>query len=204
MTIGIVNSGMGNISSVFNAVVKVGGSPRILVEPEEMREVDRVILPGVGAFADGMDKLRNGGWIPALEQAVRVEEKPFLGLCVGMQLLADRGEEHGGSAGLGWIPGVVRRLIATDESIRIPHIGWNDLEVVRPEGLYRNLKAKPVCYFVHSYVFAPEDPSVISAYCNYGERFAASLEWKNIFATQYHPEKSQECGLAVLRNFISI
>jgi glutamine amidotransferase len=195
---------MGNISSVFNAVVKVGGSPKILVEPEEMREVDRVILPGVGAFADGMDKLRNGGWIPALEQAVRADEKPFLGLCVGMQLLADRGEEHGGSAGLGWIPGVVRRLIATDESIRIPHIGWNDLEVVKPHGLYRNLKTQPVCYFVHSYVFAPEDPSVISAYCNYGEKFGASLEWKNIFATQYHPEKSQECGLAVLRNFISI
>jgi imidazole glycerol-phosphate synthase subunit HisH len=204
MTIGIVNSGMGNIGSVVNALLRVGGTPRILGDPVELRDVDRVILPGVGAFADGMAKLRNGGWIPALEEAVRGEGKLFLGLCVGMQLLADRGTEHGDCAGLGWIPGVVRRLTSTDPSIRIPHIGWNDLEVVNAKGLYRGVKTQPICYFVHSYVFAPADPSVTTAYCTYGERFSASVEWKNIFATQYHPEKSQECGLAVLRNFISV
>lgn len=204
MTVGIVNSGMGNIHSVMNAFASIGATPRVVEKPLELVEVDRIVLPGVGAFADGMAKLRDGGWISALEESVRGGGKPFLGLCVGMQVLAERGTEHGDCAGLGWIPGVVRRLSSPDSSIRIPHIGWNDLEVTRSQGLYRGMKEAPVCYFVHSYIFEAQDSEVVTAYSNHGERFAASLEWRNIFATQYHPEKSQRSGLSILRNFLSI
>lgn len=204
MVVGIVNSGMGNIGSVSNAFASLGAMARVVTKPSELDGIDRIVLPGVGAFGDGMTKLREGGWLSALEKAVRVERKPFLGLCVGMQVLAERGTEHGDCAGLNWIPGVVRRLTSSDPAIRVPHMGWNDLEVIRSEGLYRDVKAAPVCYFVHSYVFEPKDPTVVTAYCQHGERFAASLEWENIFATQYHPEKSQQCGLATLRNFLSV
>jgi glutamine amidotransferase len=204
MTVGIINYGMGNLSSVSNAFASLNSDPQILARPEELRNVDRIVLPGVGAFGDGMAKLRGDGWIPELEAAVLRAGKPFLGLCLGMQMLANTGTEYGQWAGLGWIPGVVRRLTPSDPSIRVPHMGWNDLEVVKMDGLYRGMKQTPVCYFVHSYVFQPEDPALISAYCNHGERFAASLEYRNIFATQYHPEKSQKNGLAVLSNFLAI
>jgi|KBSMisStandDraft_5_1062788.scaffolds.fasta_scaffold89229_3 imidazole glycerol-phosphate synthase subunit HisH len=204
MTVGIINYGMGNLSSVSNAFASLNSDPKILARPEELRNVDRIVLPGVGAFGDGMAKLRGNGWIPELEAAVLRAGKPFLGLCLGMQMLASTGTEYGHWAGLGWIPGLVRRLTPSDPSIRVPHMGWNDLEVVKMDGLYRGMKQTPVCYFVHSYVFQPEDPALISAYCNHGERFAASLEYGNIFATQYHPEKSQKNGLAVLSNFLAI
>lgn len=203
MTIGIINYGMGNLSSVSNAFAILGSSPRVLADPGELRSVTHIVLPGVGAFGDGMANLRKHGWISAMEDAVRGERRPFLGLCLGMQLLADRGTEHGEWEGLGWIPGVVQRLAPNDPSICVPHIGWNDVAVVKSDRLYHGLPPAPVYYFVHSYVFAPQDSSVVSAYCTHGERFAASLESENIFATQYHPEKSQKCGLAVLRNFLA-
>jgi glutamine amidotransferase len=203
MTLGIINYGMGNLMSVSNAFASLGASPRILEDPAGLRQVDRIVLPGVGAFGDGMANLRAGGWIPVLEEVVLGEKKLFLGLCLGMQLLADQGTEHGQCTGLGWIPGVVRRLVPSDASIRVPHMGWNDLEIIKATGLYRGV-IEPVCYFVHSYIFDPKDPSVVSARCTHGEEFTASLETQNIFATQYHPEKSQKSGLAVLRNFLSL
>lgn len=204
MTIGIINYGLGNISSVSNAFERLGANSHILIEPAQLSNVERIVLPGVGAFGDGITNLRVGGWIPALEEAVLSNSKPLLGLCLGMQLLADRGTEYGDWKGLGWIPGVVQRLAPSQSNVRVPHMGWNDLDVIKTDGLYRGIGRAPVCYFVHSYVFCPDDPSVISAYCTHGERFAASLEWRNIFATQYHPEKSQQCGLTVLRNFLSM
>jgi len=204
MVIGIVNCGMGNLQSVVNAFTSLGARTCVLSDPQGLRAVDQIVLPGVGAFGDGMQMLRSGGWIPALEDQVLRARKPFLGLCLGMQLLASKGTEHGDWDGLGWIRGVVRRLTPSDPSIRIPHVGWNNVEVVSAEGLYRGAKGEQTFYFVHSYAFAPEDPSVVSAWCEHGERFAASVETGNIFATQYHPEKSQKCGLAVLRNFVQL
>lgn len=203
VTIGIINYGMGNLSSVLNAFSVLGAAPLIMETPAQLRDVERIVLPGVGAFGDGMANLRSGGWVSELEAAVLAEKKPFLGLCLGMQLLATQGTEHGEWTGLGWIPGAVRRLVPTDTSIRVPHMGWNDLEVTKANGLYRGM-TDAVCYFVHSYAFTPENPDVVSAFCTHGERFAASLEWRNIFATQYHPEKSQRSGLAVLRNFLTV
>lgn len=204
MVIGIVNYGMSNLRSVANAFESLGCAPRILEQPSDLSGTDRVVLPGVGAFGDGMKNLRAGGWVPALEQEVLGAKKPFLGLCLGMQLLATKGTEHGDWDGLGWIPGVVRRLQPTDPLVRVPHIGWNEAEVVKRDGLYRETKGEQTFYFVHSYAFTPEDPAVVSAYCTHGERFAASVERGNIFATQFHPEKSQKCGLALLKNFLTL
>ena len=195
--------GMGNLRSVANAFEALGRTARILGDPSEIEMCDRIVLPGVGAFGDGMKNLRERSWIPALEEAVMGRGKPFIGLCLGMQLLATTGTEHGTFAGLNWIPGSVRRLQPTDAACRIPHIGWNDVEVVKKDGLYRGFTKSPTFYFVHSYVFAPDDPEVVSGWSDHGCRFAASLERGNIFATQYHPEKSQKDGLQVLRNFLA-
>jgi glutamine amidotransferase len=202
MNIGIINYGMGNLRSVANAFEHLGCRAEILTEPGGVCRVDRIVLPGVGAFGDGIKNLRAGGWVPVLEDEVLGRGRPFIGLCLGMQFLASRGTEHGDWTGLGWVPGSVRRLTATNPSVRIPHIGWNTVEVVRPDGLYRGATGEQVFYFVHSYAFYPDDPRVVSGYCTHGEPFPASLEWKNILATQYHPEKSQRCGLAVLQNFL--
>ena len=202
MGIGIVNYGMGNLRSVANAFESLGCRTTILSAPGELAAVDRIVLPGVGAFGDGMRNLRSGGWVAPLEEQVLQRGKPFLGLCLGMQLLASKGYEYGEWEGLGWIPGSVQRLTATDPSIRIPHIGWNTVEVVKPSGLFREAKGEQSFYFVHSYALHPKDAAVVSGYCEHGERFVACIERANIFATQFHPEKSQRCGLALLRSFL--
>jgi glutamine amidotransferase len=201
--VGIIHYGMGNLASVANAFAALGAEARILTAPADLNSVDRIILPGVGAFGDGMKNLRSAGWIPALEEQVLQNNKPFLGLCLGMQLLATTGTEHGAWEGLGWIPGTVRRLAPGDPNIRVPHIGWNDTKITKTGGLYSDVKQPAVHYYVHSYVFEPADAAVISATCDHGEEFAASVELRNIFATQYHPEKSQKAGLAVLKNFLA-
>ena len=202
MVIGIINYGMGNLQSVANAFERLGCGTAILTKPEALRTVDRIVLPGVGAFGDGINNLRSGAWPGTLKEQVLGAKKPFIGLCLGMQLLASQGTEHGDWEGLGWIPGVVRRLTPSGPTVRIPHIGWNDVEVVRKDGLYRGINGEQTFYFVHSYAFQPNDPSVVSAYCRHGEPFVASVEIGNIFATSI-TQKSQKCGLAVLRNFLS-
>jgi glutamine amidotransferase len=204
MMVGVISYGMGNLSSVVNAFENIGSRVQILSDPPALSDVSRIVLPGVGAFRDGMENLRSGGWITPLEDSVFGAKKPFLGLCLGMQLLASRGTEHGDWCGLNWVPGTVRRLTPCDSSIRIPHIGWNNVEIVKECGLYRGAARDPAFYFVHSYVFEPVDPGVVSSYCTHGERFPASIECGNIFGTQFHPEKSQKCGLALLRNFLAL
>jgi len=201
--VGIIDYGMGNLRSVANAFESLDRSTRILANPAETGMCDRIVLPGVGAFGDGMKNLRERGWIPVLEEAVLRGGKPFIGLCLGMQLLATTGTEHGTFDGLNWISGSVMRMQPPDATIRIPHIGWNDVEVVKTGGLYGGVTKAPTFYFVHSYAFLPDDPEVISGYANHGGRFVASVERGNLFATQYHPEKSQKDGLQVLRNFLA-
>jgi glutamine amidotransferase len=157
----------------------------------------------VGAFGDGMVQLRARGWDDALKLAVREEGRPLLGICLGMQLLAEVGTEHGQGTGLGWIPGRVTRLPGGSTDVRVPHIGWNDVTIVRSDGLYAGLNGQPDFYFVHSYRFEPADEGDVSGWCEHGTRFAASLEHGSIWATQFHPEKSQGPGLVVLRNFLA-
>ncbi|MGD2124852.1 MAG: imidazole glycerol phosphate synthase subunit HisH [Desulfobacteraceae bacterium] len=202
--IAIINYGMGNLRSVFNAFSVLGADARILDGPEELREAERIVLPGVGAFGDAMHNLRKRGWIEALEEEVLLKEKPYLGICLGLQLLATVGLEHGTHLGLSWISGVVEKIQCDDPDLRVPHIGWNDVYFRKDEGLSGGLGEKNTFYFLHSYVFKPEDASVIDGTCHYGIEFVASIEKGNIWGTQFHPEKSQKAGLKVLQNFVHI
>jgi len=203
-TVGIIDYGMGNLTSVRNAFEASGADVSVLDRPDQLAGVSHVVLPGVGAFGDGMSNLRERGWVPAMEREVIQNKKPFLGICLGLQLLAGHSTEHGDHVGLGWIPGNVVRLPDLDGSLRIPHIGWNDALPVHLNSMYREGFSQPgVFYFVHSFHFVPDDPSVIDGWCEYGTRFAASISMKNIWAVQFHPEKSQVAGLQVLRNFIA-
>ena len=198
--IAIIDYGMGNLRSVFNAFQVLGIEASIADGPAGLREASGVVLPGVGAFGDGMRNLRERGFIEELERQVVAGGKPFLGLCLGLQLLGTRGFEHGENAGLGWIPGVVDRLVVPDV-LRVPHIGWNDTRFVKPDALFTGLGAAAAFYFVHSFVLVPEDPAVVTGVCDYGVDFVASVRRDNICATQFHPEKSHKAGLAVLRNW---
>jgi len=200
--IGLVNYRMGNIQSVINGLEAVGAKVKVVRHPEDLSEVEAIVLPGVGAFGDGMSNLKSLGFIEALEQQVVKNGKHLLGICLGLQLLAERSFEYGEHKGLGWIPGEVIRLTTNeDRSIRIPHVGWNNIEVVNKTGLYKDIEEEPTLYFVHSYAIVPGNESMISGYCMHGEKFVASIEYNNISATQFHPEKSQKDGLKLLANW---
>lgn len=201
--IAIVNYGMGNITSVMNALEAIGATATIANEPAQLAQAQGIILPGVGAFGDGMAQLKQRGFIPALEHEVLAAGKPLLGICLGLQLLATAGNEHGRHVGLGWIPGEVTRIeLPTDQAaLRLPHIGWNDVHRAHNSTLYAGLAPGQSFYFVHSYVLRPTDPDVITGTFNYGTNHVASIQWRNIYATQFHPEKSHKPGLALLKNF---
>jgi glutamine amidotransferase len=200
--IAIINYGMGNLRSVSNALNAVGAAARVAVRPEELAAADRIVLPGVGAFGVAMDNLRVRGWVEALHREVIERGKPFLGICLGLQLLASRGTEHGVHAGLDWVPGQVTRLPGGGDDVRVPHIGWNDVRFLRPgTGLSEGLDETETFYFVHSYAFHPDHPAAAKGLCDHGVTFAACVEKDNLWATQFHPEKSQRPGLQILRNF---
>lgn len=201
--IAIIDYGMGNLSSVANAFGSIGYLASITQNPDDLCQASHVVLPGVGAFGDGMKNLGSSGWLDILEEEVIEKRKPFLGICLGMQLLATMGTEYGLHKGLNWIPGTVNRIESNDSQIRVPHVGWNDVRILKKDGLYKNLGDSQVFYFVHSYVFEVENKSsIISGLTCHGIEFVASLEKDNIYATQFHPEKSQKIGLKVLDNFV--
>ncbi len=197
--IAIIDYGMGNLRSVFNAFQSIGADVRIAAVPADLHAAHAVVLPGVGAFGDGMRNLHERGFVEELERQVLRGGKPFLGLCLGLQLLGSKGFEHGEHEGLGWIPGQVDRLPSAP--LRIPHIGWNDVRFTKKDGLFTGLGEMQAFYFVHSYALVPEDSSVISGVCDYGIEFCAAIERDNLHATQFHPEKSHKAGLAVLTNW---
>lgn len=201
MTVGIINYGMGNLTSVSNAVVAAGGTAEVIHAPSDIARCSHLILPGVGAFGDAMEKLGGNGWCEEMHRHTIEQQKPFLGICLGMQLLAETGTEHGTFEGLGWIPGTVTKL--DGHGVRIPHIGWNDVELPETSGAFNNIESGQDFYFVHSYFVRPTDARCVTGWCHHGERFAASLQIDNIFATQFHPEKSQKNGLKILENFIA-
>ncbi len=199
--IAIVHHGMGNLHSVAKALEVVGHGRRVMVTeaPGDLSSASHIVLPGVGNFQQGMANLRRMGMVGALEEAVLGKGKPFLGICLGMQLLADVGEEYGETEGLGWIRGRVRPLRAGD--LYVPHLGWNTIAVRQDCGLFRNVDSRRDFFFVHSYVFeCHEDVAV--AHAEYGERFVAALKKGNINATQFHPEKSRSHGLRILEIFV--
>lgn len=201
--VAIIDYGMGNLRSVANAFATLSCNVEVVREPMALAQSSHVVLPGVGAFGDGMDNLRTGGWIDPLSEVVLHRKRPFLGICLGMQLLASKGTEHGEWTGLGWVPGAVLRLAPGARQLRIPHIGWNEVAEVGTPRLSKGLGEKPCFYFVHSYAIVPEDDFWIGGKCEYGDEFVATIEHENICGVQFHPEKSHRAGLALLKNFLT-
>jgi glutamine amidotransferase len=197
--IAIIDYGMGNLRSVQKALEAVGHPALVTSDPEEARKADKVILPGVGAFEDAMAELRRTGLGEAFAEVVAAG-RPALGVCLGLQLLFDESLEDGQHRGLGLIPGRVVRF-EPGPGRKVPHMGWNELRVVRPAPLLEGLGDSPSVYFVHSYYVRPEDPGVVAAEADYPFPFAAMVWRENLMACQFHPEKSQKIGLEMYRNF---
>ncbi|MGA7675773.1 MAG: imidazole glycerol phosphate synthase subunit HisH [Rhizomicrobium sp.] len=207
--VALIDYGSGNLRSAEKALARAAEEHgtrhtiAVTADPAVAAKAERIVLPGVGAFADCMAGLKAlPGMIEALSEAVLVRGIPFLGICVGMQLLAEVGREFGDHPGLGWIKGDVVRMAPSNPALKIPHMGWNELSFVRPHPLFAGLEPGAHAYFVHSYIIRPTDPAAILATADYGGPFAASVGRANIVGTQFHPEKSQATGLAILGNFL--
>lgn len=203
MKIAIINYGMGNLGSVRRAFEELGAQPLIANHPSALYDVNRIVLPGVGAFAEGMAHLDQGGWSNALRELVGEQGKPLLGICLGMQMLAGEGHEGGVTPGLGLIPGQVRRLDTLGCTLRIPHIGWNEVCHAREDVLFEGIPCAADFYFVHSYAFVPEQGEHLLASVPYGVDITAAVRRDHVFGCQFHPEKSSRAGRRLLRNFLS-
>ena len=212
MSVVIVDYGSGNLHSAakaFERAAREEGLAQAIVvtrDPEEVARADRVVLPGVGAFADcrrGLDAV--GGMVEALNESVRGRGRPFLGVCVGMQLMAERGREYEVTQGLGWIPGEVERIAPADPDLKIPHMGWNTLDTHRPHPLLEGIRVGPEgqhAYFVHSFHLKPTAPTDLVAEADYGGPVTAVVGRDSMVGTQFHPEKSQRLGLRLIANFL--
>ena len=212
MHVAIIDYGSGNLHSAakaFERAAKEEGSRlavKVTSKPEDLRQAERIVLPGVGAFADCRQGLVDiPGMIEALEEAVKARGKPFLGICVGLQLMAMRGLEHGLTPGLGWIEGEVRAIAPGDRALKIPHMGWNTLELAREHALFEGIPTGNKglnAYFVHSYHLVPSGPETLVATTDYGGPITAFVAKDNMAGSQFHPEKSQKLGLALIANFL--
>jgi glutamine amidotransferase len=200
--ISIVDYGMGNLRSVQKAFEHLGVAAQIVTRPEDIAAAERLVLPGVGAFRDAIHELQRLQLVDAIKTHIAAQ-KPFLGICLGLQMLFDVSYEDGEWPGLGVIPGKVVRF--TDQSdLKVPHMGWNQLQVVGQPKLLQGIPADAYFYFVHSYFVAPADESVVAARTDYGQNFVSMIAQGNVFATQFHPEKSQAVGLKLLENFANL
>jgi imidazole glycerol-phosphate synthase subunit HisH len=199
--IALVDYGMGNVRSVLNAFESIGTEARLVSDPADVVAAEKVVVPGVGAFGDAMAALRERGLAQAIRDAAAAG-RAVLGICLGMQLLASRSTEFGEHEGLDLIPGSVDYL-ATDASLRIPHVGWNDLTVRRSDPILAGLGDEPTFYFVHSFEFHPSDPDAVTAVTDYGRAVTACVGSGRVFGVQFHPEKSGDDGLALLRSFVA-
>jgi glutamine amidotransferase len=200
--IGVIDYGMGNLRSVRNALEMLGAEVKICAVPEDLEDVERIYLPGVGAFRDCMANLKQRGFAQALEGAVLRQGKPIIGVCLGMQAMARKSFEGGEYEGLGWIDADVVRLEPNDPSLRVPQIGWNEVNYRHDSPFFAGLSPAPNFYFVHSYYLEVNDPALVDATCDYGNIVTAAIRKNNIFATQFHPEKSQDNGLRLIANFL--
>ena len=200
--IAIIDYDAGNLKSVEKALIKVGAEPVVTRDASVILQADKVILPGVGAFGDAMEKLHSFGLVDTIYKVVE-KGTPFLGICLGLQLLFEYSDEKEGCKGLSLLKGGIKR-IPDAPGLKVPHMGWNSLKVTENAKLFRNLPEDPYVYFVHSYYLQAEEPEIVAATTEYGVTIHASVEKDNVCACQFHPEKSGEVGLAILKNFVEL
>ncbi len=198
----IIDYGMGNIGSLANMIARAGGQAEVVSSPESIRSSTKLILPGIGAFDNAMRRLDDLGLRLALDKKVKEERTPILCICLGAQLITLKSEE-GELPGLGWLQGRVKRFRPV-KGLRIPHMGWNNVEVRKTSRLFHGMDADASFYFVHSYYIELDDPADVLTTSHYGIEFVSTIERDNIFATQYHPEKSHKYGLRLMRNFVEL
>lgn len=198
----ILDYGSGNVKSVYNMLSVITREAVISNDPEIIKDATHIVLPGVGAFGASMEKIKKKIPLDILEREVLRNNKPFLGICVGMQVLAEKGYEFGEHEGLGWIAGEVVKLNAGE--LPLPHIGWNNINIIRQNHLLKQFESNQDFYFVHSYVFKEKDPHVAVAKTVYNEMFTSIINKENIFGVQFHPEKSQTAGKVLLENFLTL
>ena len=208
MNVTIVDYNSGNISSVINSFKEVAKNEvniEVTSDLEKIKFSDKIVLPGQGSFKSCIDALKNiNGLVDTLDEFVLINKKPLLGICVGLQMFADIGYEEKETKGLGWIPGKVTKIDNQNGKYKLPHIGWNQLNIVKNSKIFNGLENNSHMYFVHSYEFIPEDKNVISATTDYSTNIICAVEKDNIFGTQFHPEKSDNAGLKMINNFISL
>ena len=208
MNVTIVDYNSGNISSVINSFKEVA-KDKINIEVssdlEKIKSSDKVVLPGQGSFKSCVDALNSiKGLVDTLSEFALDKKKPLLGICVGLQMFADVGHEETETKGLGWISGKVSKIDNQNDKFKLPHIGWNEIEIVKESKIFKNIDNKSHMYFVHSYEFIPSDKNVISSTTDYASNIVCSVEKENIFGTQFHPEKSDKMGLRIIENFITL
>ena len=198
----IIDYGMGNLRSVQKAFEKIGVPAMISSNPNDVMRADKIVLPGVGAFSACMENLTKFGLVEPIREVIR-NKKPFLGICMGLQVLFEEGEEFGAHAGMGILPGKVIRF-RLPKKYKIPHMGWNRIRKKTKSALFNDIDENSNFYFVHSYHVVPKDPKIISTVTDYGKDFVSSIVQDNLFACQFHPEKSQTLGLKVLKTFATL
>lgn len=203
MKVVIIDYGMGNLASVRRAFEECGADAELCDHPDRLADADRIVLPGVGAFGDGMANLRDRGWMPAIRQALENPRVAMLGICLGMQLLATRGYEGGETAGLDLIPGEVKRLEPKSREIRVPHVGWNEVRPGTAQPLFAGIPAGTDFYFVHSFHLIPTQENSTIARTPYCGEFTSAVGRNNVFGVQFHPEKSSRPGFRLLKNFLA-
>ena len=208
MKVTIVDYQSGNISSVINSFKEVAKDKvnlEVTADLNKIKSSDKIVLPGQGSFKSCVDSLNSiNGLVDTLKEFALTNKKPLLGICVGLQMFADIGYEETETKGLGWMPGKVSKINNENGKFKLPHIGWNEIEIVKESKIFKNIKNKSHMYFVHSYEYIPEDKSVISATTDYSSKIVCSVEKNNLFGTQFHPEKSDKTGLKIIDNFLKL
>ena len=208
MNVTIVDYQSGNISSVINSFTEVAEGKVNLEVTSDIKKIkssDKIVLPGQGSFKSCVDALNKiNGLVDTLKEFAIINKKPLLGICVGLQMFADVGYEEAETKGLGWISGKVSKIDNQNGKFKLPHIGWNEIEIQKESKIFKNIKNKSHMYFVHSYEFIPNEKSVISATTEYSSKIVCSVERDNLFGTQFHPEKSDKIGLKIIDNFIKL
>ena len=208
MNVTIVDYKSGNISSVINSFKEVAENKvkiEVTSDVSKIKSTDKVVLPGQGSFKSCVDALQSiNGLVDCLNDFAMNKKKPLLGICVGLQMFADVGYEESETKGLGWISGKVTKINNQNGKYKLPHIGWNQINILKGSKIFKDIKNKSHMYFVHSYEFIPEDKSVISATTNYSSKIVCSVERDNLFGTQFHPEKSDKIGLKIINNFLKL